>query len=180
VAHYVACSRPDLVRGVFLVDPPLFSEADTGRPGPSAFFPEIRRVLRTAQGRGTTVDQYAATLRSLSPAPGQAGMGDVLSDNVLRGMAQEQLRLDPEVFTAPILRTAFAGLDPAKRVPCAVAVLRADPEKLAAFTAEDERRFRATNPHATVDVVPGAGHVLHADAPQEFSAHLDRFLRGLV
>jgi pimeloyl-ACP methyl ester carboxylesterase len=178
VAHYMACSRPELVRGLFLVDPPLFPGVDDGG-GVSAYFPGVRQALRAARADGATAQQYAAALRSLPPPAGQAALSDIFTDEMLRGMAEEQLRLDPEIFTPSIEGTSFHGLEPARRISCAVAVLRADAGKMAAFTADDERRFRTVNPHATVHVVPGAGHVIHAAAPAEFTDRLSGFLRSL-
>src|SRR5690242_9246792 len=68
VAHYMACSRPDLVRGLFLVDPPLFPPAGNDGGGVSAFFPGVRQALRTARADGATPQQYAAALRAM-PGP---------------------------------------------------------------------------------------------------------------
>ncbi len=175
VAHYMACSRPDLVRGLFLVDPPLLPPAGNEGGEVAAFFPGVRQALRTARADGATPQQYAAALRSM---PGPA-ISDVLTDEVLSDMAEEQLQLDPEIFTPQIEGTAFHGLEPTRPVSCPVTVLRADPGKMAVFTADDERRFRAVNPQATVHVVTGAGHVIPADAPEEFTARLTAFLRSV-
>jgi pimeloyl-ACP methyl ester carboxylesterase len=159
--------------------PPLFPRADNDGRQVSGYFPGVRQALRAARAHGATAQEYAAALRSLPPPAGQAAISDVLSDEVLHGMAQEQLWLDPEIFTPPIEGTAFHGLEPTRRISCPVAVLRGDPGKMAAFTADDERRFRTLNPHASVHVVPGAGHVIHADAPEEFTERLTGFLRSL-
>jgi pimeloyl-ACP methyl ester carboxylesterase len=179
VAHYAACSRPEMVRAMFLVDPPLFPRAGTDGQRVSGYFPGVRQALRAAQAHGDTAQQYAAALRSLPPPAGQAALSDFLSDEVLLGMAEEQLRFDPEIFTPPIEGTVFDGLDPTRRISCAVTVLRADPGKTAEFTADNERHFLAVNPHATVQVVPGAGHVVHADAPEQFTERLTAFLRSI-
>jgi pimeloyl-ACP methyl ester carboxylesterase len=179
VAHYVACSRPELVRGLFLVDPPCFPGRTTTDGRFRGTSPASARHCARPGRTGATAQEYAAALRSLPPPAGQAVISDVLSDEVLHGMAQEQLWLDPEIFTPPIEGTAFHGLEPTRRISCPVAVLRGDPGKMAAFTADDERRFRTVNPHASVHVVPGAGHVIHADAPEEFTERLTGFLRSL-
>ena len=179
VAHHVACSRPELVRGLFLVDPPLFPRAGDGAIGVAAFFPGVRQALRAAQDDGLTAEQYAAVLRALPGPGGQGVLGDVLRAEVVREMAHEQLRLDPEIFTPAIEGTLLHGLDAASPLPCAVTVLRADPGRMPEFTPDDERRFVAVNPRATVHVVPGAGHVIPADAPEQLLHHLTAFLRSL-
>jgi len=177
VAHFAACSRPELVRGLFLVDPPLFARAGGDGGGVAAFFPGVREALRTARARGATPEQYAAALRSMPTPAGQQAIGDVLGDEVLLDMAEDQLRLDPEIFTPAIEGTLLQGLEPATPLSCPVTVLRAD--RMPEFTADDERRFLAVNPRAAVHVVPGAGHVIPADAPEEFSERLNTFLHGL-
>jgi pimeloyl-ACP methyl ester carboxylesterase len=179
VAHYVACSRPELVRGLFLMDPPLFArDGDDGRQA-SGFFPGVRQALREARAHAATPEQHGEALRALPLTGGQATLGEVLGDELLHGMAEDQLRLDPEVFTPAIDGTIFRGLEPTARISCPVTVLRADPSRWAEFTVDDERRFRAANPHATIHEVPGAGHVVHADAPREFIERLNGFLRSV-
>jgi pimeloyl-ACP methyl ester carboxylesterase len=80
------------------------------------------------------------------------------------------------VFTPAIDGTALAGAQPDVPLPCPVAVLRADPALGAAFTADDEARFLATNPHAAVESVEGASHAIHDEQPDRVLAAIGSLL----
>ena len=58
-------------------------------------------------------------------------------------------------------------------------MLRADPSLGAAFTPEDEARFLATNPDATVELVGGASHVIHDEQPGRMLEVVRRALAGI-
>lgn len=181
VSHYVADRRPDLVRGVFMEDPPLYY----GEPGAAAasIFPGVFTVMRDAyrryRGRGATLEEYVALVARAPAMNGHGTMGDVLGDAALRAAAAGYAALDPEVLTPAIEATALAAARPDRPLACPVRVLRADPALGAAFTAEHDARFLATNPHAAVTMVGGASHLVHDEQPDRFLAELVEFLDSL-
>jgi pimeloyl-ACP methyl ester carboxylesterase len=181
VAAVVARKRPDLVRGVFLEDPPLF-RGDPSEPaiGPFlAIFTLLHQVLADMQARNAPVEEYEAMLKAAPAMGGGRTFGDVLGEEGTRAQARAMASLDPEIYTPAIDRSGLAGADPSTPLPCPVRVVRADPALGAAFTPEDESRFLVTNPHATVDVVEGASHLIHDEQPDRFASDLLAFLDGL-
>jgi pimeloyl-ACP methyl ester carboxylesterase len=113
------------------------------------------------------------------PALNGAGtMADVLGPEGLRRAAQASMDFDPEALTAAI-DGALADHDPTRRIGVPVAVLRAEPALAAAFRPQDEGPFLAANPHATVELVPGASHLIHDEQPARFLAKLRAFLATL-
>ena len=178
VASYVASRRPDLVRGVFLEDPPLYvgERGDTPREGVAAFFPMMRAMLRDLRDKGASVDEYIAVLRVTPALNGKGTMAEVMGDAATVAMAQGWAGLDPEVFTPVIAGVGLADWAPAERLPCEATVLRADPAHGPAFTEDDEKSFLAAHPHATVTVVEGASHAIHDEQPDRFVAELEALL----
>jgi pimeloyl-ACP methyl ester carboxylesterase len=181
VAAAVAGDRADLVRGAVLEDPPLYV-ADRSSDGPSgvaAFFPAMRQMLRDAHAREATVEEYEAMLQAAPALNGTGTMADVLGPAGARAHAEAWRGLDPEVFTPAIDGTALAGGRPTQPIECPVLVLRADPALRAAFSEDDERRFLATNPRATVTMIEGASHAIHDEMPERFAAEVGGFLARL-
>src|SRR5438552_638052 len=138
VAFYVGRWRPDLVRGVFLEDPPLYVEHRTGpSEGVAAFFPTMREMLRGMRGRGATLDEYMAMLGAAPSMRGDGTMAESLGEEGTRLLAEAWFRLDPETFTPAIEGGALSGAGTDAPLDCPVVVVRADPAMRAAFTEED-------------------------------------------
>ena len=172
IAFCVARERPDLVRGAFLEDPPLFRGENAGEAPPpnsiAAMFPVLKQMLADMQARSAPVDDYVAMVAGMMGAEAAQAHG--------RAWAS----VDPEVFTPAIEGGALTGIRPDTALNRPVHVLRADPEKGAAFTTEDEARFLAANPNAVVEVIPGASHIIHDEQPDRFVKDLSEFMEGLA
>ncbi|HMC43509.1 MAG TPA: alpha/beta hydrolase [Acidimicrobiales bacterium] len=181
IAAYVGRERPDLAGAVVLEDPPLYrgdpAEATTSRI--AAFFPVLRRLLADLQARSAQLEDYEAMLRSAPALNGSGTMADVLGPHGTRAQARAWASLDPEVFTPAIDGSALRGAHPEGPLKCPAWVLRADPSLGAAFTPEDEARFLATNPDATVELVGGASHVIHDEQPGRMLEVVRRALAGI-
>jgi len=181
VAAVLGRERPDLVRGVFLEDPPLY-RADDEEPsdtGVSRMFPVMYRVLTDMRARNAPIGEYESMIGSAPAMNGTGTLRDAFGDEGVRAQARALAGLDPEVFTPAIDRTALAGAEPSRPILCPVAVLRADPALGAAFTDDDEKRFRETNPQSSVEVVAGASHAIHDEQPDRFLAELLRFVERI-
>jgi len=181
IAAYVTRVRPDLVLGAFLEDPPLF-RGEPSQPregGLSSLFPAIREMLRELRRKGAAVSEYEAMLNR-APAPGGGGsIGDVLGPEGTRAQAEAWASADPEVFTPAIEGTVAAGAEPEATLARPVAIVRSDPARGAAFSAEDEKRFLATNPRASVTLFEATSHAIHDERPERFAAQLGSFLAAV-
>jgi pimeloyl-ACP methyl ester carboxylesterase len=180
IAAFVARTRPDLVRGLFLEDPPLFRGEQPQRESRVAsMFPVLRQVLREMRARKAGLAEYEAMVRSAPALNGAGSMADVLGEAGTRALAGGWAGADPEIFTPAIDGAALAGAHPEVPLTRPVHVVRADPALGAAFLPEDEKRFLATNPHATVNVFERTSHAVHDEQPARFVADLESFLARL-
>jgi pimeloyl-ACP methyl ester carboxylesterase len=181
VAASVARSRPDLVRGLLLEDPPLY-RGEPGETDPNPFltaFAMLHRLVSDMQSRHAPLEEYEAVLRA-GPSPNGAGsFADVLGAEGTLARARGLASVDPDVFLAAIDGSGLAGAQPYATIPCPVRVLRADPAFGAAFGADHEARFRSTNRHADVQLLQGASHFIHDEMPESFLLELQAFIDAL-
>lgn len=180
VAFVVACTRPDLVRGALLEDPPLYrgepSESDEQPSGVAAFFPAMRQMLREMHERDAPVEEYVATLRNVPAMNGRGTMADVLGEEGTLGYANAWRGLDPEVFTPAIEGGAISGAEPDTPLTVPCVMLRADPNLGAAFTEDEAARFLRANPAARIVLAAGASHAIHDEQPDLVRDELLRLL----
>ena len=177
IAAEVAATRADLVRAVFLEDPPLFlfdpSELATMPLG--IIFPLMRDSFRAMRDRAAPLEDYIAAAGSAPALNGVGTMADVLGLDGVRRMGQASMDFDPEALTAA-LEGASATYDPTRPLGVPAGVLRADPHVTAAFRPQDEARFLAANPSATVELLPGVSHLIHDEQATLFLNRVRTFL----
>ena len=177
IAHSVAWTRPDLVRGVVLEDPPLYvSERDMTDDSFTVIFTLMRQVTRDMQGRGASLEEYETMLASAPNRTGTGTMADLFGPDGTRAQARAMASLDPEIYTAALDHTGLASAAPATPLSCPTRVLRADPAFGPAFTARDEATFRETNPTAVVTEIVGASHLIHDEVPVRFEQEVRALL----
>jgi pimeloyl-ACP methyl ester carboxylesterase len=167
VAAALAVARPELVRGLFLEDPPTF-EADAERraASPAArWFPALIAAVRELQARDAPVEEYERFSEPGAPR-----------DEVVARC--RSLRLwDPVTMEAAVNGVFWNAFDPLAPLACPVTLLRADPQVGAVFQPGDADQLAAANPHAQIIEVPGAGHTIHSAATLgAYVAHLEAFL----
>lgn len=181
VAASVARTRPDLVRGLLLEDPPLYrGEPEEAANNPFlAVFALLHQLVSDMQARQVPLEEYERVLRS-GPSPNGAGsFADVLGVDGTRARARALASVDPDVFLAAVDGSGLVGAQPDAALSCPILVLRADPAFGPAFTAEHEARFRSANPYADVEVIHGASHFIHDEQPERFLLKLHKFLDAL-
>ena len=180
VAAEVIGRRPDLVRAALLEDPPLFladqAEFDAS---PFAFvFEMMLTQFREMKDRDAPLEDYVGMATAMPALNGAGSMGDVLGPDGARRSGQATKDFDPDALADAISGRGLGRFDAARPLTVPVHVLRADPAIFAAFRAEDEAPFLATNLHATVEVVPGASHLIHDEQPALVLARIRSLIDG--
>ncbi|MCU1352448.1 MAG: alpha/beta hydrolase fold protein, partial [Acidimicrobiales bacterium] len=167
VAAEVIGRRPDLVRAALLEDPPLYlGDKATFDASPlAAVFGLMLAQFRAMRDRGASLDEYVAGTAAVPALNGAGTLGDVLGPEGTRRWAQATKDFDPEALADAISGTGLRAHDPTRPLTVPVHVLRAEPALFAAFRPDDEAAFLATNPHATVELVPAASHLIHDEQP---------------
>lgn len=167
VAGAVAALRPDLVRALFLEDPPYFEGDDEVRNASpvATFFPKLVAAVRELQARSAAPAEYEPLVAAITPPEDLAERAEGLT------------RWDPSTMQAAVEGIVWRGFDPEAAVSCPLTILRADPAMTAVFKPEDAPRVLAANPHANIVFVPGAAHNIHnGPTKATYLAELDAFL----
>lgn len=170
VAAALASTRPDLVRALFLEDPPFF-EGDAVRRNASpvaAFFPLLVAAVRDLHARGAPLSDYE-TVALTHVAPDEAAA---------RGYSLSLW--DPTCMQAAIDGTAWHGFNPTASLSCPVTILRADPTCGAVFAPGDVAPVQSANPQAQIYMVPAAAHGILSTQPAAYLHHFDNFLGAVL
>lgn len=176
VAAHLAGTRPALVRGVFLEDPPLLLGTPE-RFGETVFarlFPILQAQIRGFQERGLSTEEAAEAIAKTFAESGAPPM----TPRGLHAIAAAWLRFDASAFDRALDLSLFDGFDPVRPISCPAHVVRADPALGPAFFARDEKPLRQAVPAVTFAVAEGASHTIHHERPavvaRELRAFLDR------
>jgi pimeloyl-ACP methyl ester carboxylesterase len=166
VAGAVAALRPDLVRGLFLEDPPYFEGDEKVRNASpvATLFPKLVAAVRELQARSAPAVEYESLVAAITAPEDLAERAEALT------------RWDPSTMQAAVEGIVWQGFDPEAAVSCPLTILRADPAMNAVFKPEDAPRVLAANPHANIVFVPGAAHNVHnGPTKARYLAELDAF-----
>jgi pimeloyl-ACP methyl ester carboxylesterase len=171
IAAAVAALRPELVRGLLLLDPPLFGRIP----------PWVGELLTTVEHMLAAVassDDRQAAVRSLLAA---GPMADVFDEDGLDRLAFAWSRVDPAFVKVAAAAVAVEEpFGPAKPMSCPMLVVRGDPSvQPPCFRAEDEFRLRQLAPEARFVVAEGLGHAIHPARPAWVAEQLNGFLASL-
>jgi pimeloyl-ACP methyl ester carboxylesterase len=162
----LAHDRPDLVKGLFLEDPPLFlGERTRLADSPVAGdFPETIAAVSALQSRGAPLSDYADLMEG------------VAEPDEIAVLATGLPAWDPMSMQAAMEGILWRDFEPRRRVDAPLTVVRADPEVGAAFEETDVDLLQDANPHARIVLASGASHSVRSSAPQVFAKELARFL----
>jgi pimeloyl-ACP methyl ester carboxylesterase len=183
VAAALASEDPELVKALFLEDPPLFGGDEEVRNSIEFYKRNagFAGVIRDWQAKGMEPDDLAEELATWPfRYPGETMLGFYGSDG-LRNWARGFLAFDPEVFEGVIGGALWEGFDPAASIECPVTLLAADPKFDGLFLSEHADMLKSAVPHAHVVRVPGAAHEIHVrrSALDSYLEELERFLGSL-
>jgi pimeloyl-ACP methyl ester carboxylesterase len=183
-AAAIAQRRPDLLTGVVLEDPPLGSTA-AAEPAPlegNALldgFRFLREAIPQVQEAAMTLDALVEVIAATPHTSGSGTFGDVLVADGVASMASSMLEVDASVLDPVLAGTAGDFLDPAVGFAVPTLVLAADPAKADAVASpETAARYASISPDVEVEVIDGAGHVIHNERAgrERFRSALSRFL----
>jgi pimeloyl-ACP methyl ester carboxylesterase len=181
VSARVAQRRPDLVRGAFLEDPPLF----LGLPGELAstpfgvIFPLMLQGFRELRARRATLEDYLEATNAVPSLTGKTQL-EVLGAAGLRRSAEATRDFDEEALSETVVEGNGLGtFEPTRPLGVPVHLLRAEADLVAAFRPQDEAPFVEANPGAVVELVPGASHLIHDEQPMLVLARIRSFLQQL-
>ena len=166
VALELARSRPELVRGLVLCEPPL-APADDALPASAEFRVELERRYRELGG----------------PAAAEFFLRTVLGDQAFERMPlrfreracslHEQIRLESDALMAYQPRYATMG---SLRLP----VLLLGGDRSAPYFAPTLAALERALPDARREVLRGGTHMMHADTARAFNAAVSAFVDSLA
>lgn len=183
VASALANRHPELVKALFLEDPPLFQADDEIRRRDQSVhdFPEFADQVRRWQNQGVAeedvVEEYGV---SESPYPGVT-MLDLLGSDRLRGRVKALLQCDPAAIEAGATGELWEGLDPRAPIRCPVTLLAADPSLDGMFLPGHFDWYIEAVPRARIVPVEGAAHSirLHREGSEIYKQELAALLDSL-
>ncbi len=161
VVQLLASTQPEGLAGVILVAP--------APPNPQMLPPEAHEVQKHAYDNAETV---AGAIDFLSERPLSEALRTQVVEDSLRGSAAAKYGWPNEVQMEDV-----AGATESIRVPTMILAGEKDRERpLSAQRSEVVSRI----PGAELVVIPGAGHLLPLEAPEEVATAIRTFLGGRV
>jgi pimeloyl-ACP methyl ester carboxylesterase len=161
VALEVLRRRPPAVKGAVLIEPPM-APSDATPAAPIAFLAEFdRRVAE--QGGPAAAELFLRTV-----------LGEVAYERIPEAFQERskarwaEIRADSEALIA--YRPRYDEL-PAIETP----VLLLGGDRSAAYFGPTLEALRAALPNARLEIIKGAGHMLHAEAHREFARLVAEF-----
>jgi pimeloyl-ACP methyl ester carboxylesterase len=160
IALELARSRPALVAGAVLIEPPM--AAEDAPPAPAAFLAELDRRA-AEQGGAAAAEQFL-----------RAVLGDATFERMPRAFQDRAKAKWPEIRADSAALIAYAPrYGELARVTTPILLLGGD--RSAAYFADTLAALAAALPNASREVVAGGGHMLHAEAPRRFHQLLIEF-----
>lgn len=161
IALEVLRTRPDLIRGAVLVEPPM-AASDELAAASTAFLAEFDR--RAAADGGPAAAEFF--LRFV--------LGDAAFDRIPRAFQERSMSKWAEIRADS---GALIAYKPRYRelATVEVPVLLVGGDRSASYFRATLDALLAALPRAHLAIVPNAGHMLHAEAPKRFAELLIRF-----
>ena len=169
VALHLAAEHPERLARLVLEDPPLDPAADPR--GRAAWFAALLELKRLPFAE--VVDELAALNPGRDRATNEASARALINtaDGPFRAHLDREDGEDAGTDVPALLARLAASGPP-------TLVLRADPASGGALADAGRDQLLAALPAARLVEFPGAGHLLHAERPDEFVAAVEGFLTG--
>jgi pimeloyl-ACP methyl ester carboxylesterase len=179
VGSWTAAHAPDLVRGLFLEDPPLYTAVMPVFKETMfyAFFMDLRNSLQQHVASGGSVDDLAQQIAQWPVAEGVT-MLDQEGEEGVRARARQLHQFDYRTLAPEVLDSIWSLPDPdvvLAQIQCPTHLVAGHYDLGGAMAVGDVPRAVAATPGCTHTVVEGVGHTIHAEKPGEYLSELRRF-----
>ena len=166
-----AAQAPEQVRGLVLLDPPLYlrNAGVEARAEAAEWFAWVRDTVTTAG----SVDAVAARLHEMDPG---------LDAPALQEMAEGIVHVAPGTVDVTLQNRLLEGFDleaALERIACPTLLMHGDWDAGAAVRAEDVELVRAHLPGAQIVRMPGAGHGFPYEQTEATLGYVRPFLEAL-
>lgn len=182
IAVWVAGHAPELVRALFLEDPPLYitQMPRFAKTGFYMYFVATRDHLIQHHAAGGTLDELAAYV-GRQPVSETATMLDAVGSDMVAERARQLQQLDPATLDPAIDGVILGGDDPddlLRRVACPVRLLAGEREAGGALTAADVQRAVSLLPRCEYTIFKQVGHMIHQDRADAYRHALRQFVES--
>jgi pimeloyl-ACP methyl ester carboxylesterase len=183
VAAFTAAFAQDLVHGVLLEDPPLYTAQMPRLRETSDYqiFLGLRELLNNHKQSGQSVEELAQLVGAWPIHPmlfDGKPLLEVAGADVVRARAEALHRVDVGVLDALLDGTQFDGFAPdddLARIECPLHVLSGEVSFGGTIGPQDLDRLKSLIPHLSYRVLPGLGHFIHHTAPTPYVEELRSF-----
>jgi pimeloyl-ACP methyl ester carboxylesterase len=177
---WVASQAPELVRGIFLEDPPLYMTRMPRfkKTGFYGYFVWERDYLLQHKATRGTFDDLIDHVGQMQVNETET-MLEVAGIEAVRERALQLQGLDPNTLN-PLIAGILLGLhepdDLLAQVRCPVRLLAGEVNFGGALDAQDVQRAVSKLGHCDATVFEGVGHMIHQERPDEYVQALQQFV----
>jgi pimeloyl-ACP methyl ester carboxylesterase/predicted SnoaL-like aldol condensation-catalyzing enzyme len=161
VAWTIAQQRPDLVRAVFLEEPPLFPEYVYANDDVTSVLRWTIEQEKIWRERGDELDAITRELADSPYGPGTT-QGEATYPESVRTLAFSLMVRDRGVTESAIDGAMVEGLDTRSSIGVPALLLVGDESAGGVFTKLHAQALSATHPDVTVHRAAGSGHAVHS------------------
>jgi pimeloyl-ACP methyl ester carboxylesterase len=162
-AAALAQQRPDLVKAMVLIDPPLVASSDASIADSEHLdqaFRLMQAALPGAQAAGMAPEALAGMLATVPTSSGEPASAVMIAEAMV-GQAAGLLDVDVAVLDPVLNHDLRDAFDPARAIPAPTLLITADPTRSDCLCRpEMVANVEATSPAISVHVVHGAGHMV--------------------
>lgn len=186
VAVYVVARRPELVHGLILEDPPLYT-AQMPTIKEMAIYPvfsAVRKLLQEHQDTHGSAREMEKTVGKWRVGgEGSPSFLEVFGKDFVSRFALELHRSDPRTIDPVLNGTLFEGFDPEQDLPeitCPAHLITGSFEHGGVMRRQDIERTISLIPNCSHVMWEKVGHNIHTVSPGEYSEEVLSFISSIA